>query len=227
MAEVAPKIRTCMAAHYRRRLPAMSAASGRAVRASGGLSTRRKIRLVVRRALAPLLAGPVFFCACGGRSQQSEGEAPSVPSDIAAACTNEESIACMTEDSCEGGFATLIYGSVGNCISRRTRECELEVASLGTAYGAPEITTCAMNQAAQTCDEWIGTLTPGCGFNGTKAVGEPCLYNAQCASRLCDAFRYNNEREVCGVCASLPSEGDACSSSCGAEGVLSCEYAGS
>lgn len=142
------------------------------------------------------------------------------------ACEEAETLECALYDSCESGLTTTIYGSQSNCVSRRTRACILRALSPGASIGATDITTCTDNQAAQSCDEWVGRLTPGCGFVGTKANGENCRDNVQCASGFCDQVLYYTESDVCGVCAAPPIEGQPCHSSCGRDESLACVHFG-
>jgi len=163
-----------------------------------------------------LLSG---MTACGGQSEQT-----ALPSEVSAACAEERRTECTIAESCEGAYSSEVYGSVENCVTRSTQECEHRFVSRGTGYGATEIATCTANQQAQTCDEWIGTLTPGCGFAGKKSNGEHCLFGSQCASGFCDASLYQTERDVCGACATPPAVGDHCTSSCGGDGTVQCEH---
>jgi hypothetical protein len=166
------------------------------------------------------------LCACGGRSQQNDSSAaPStLPSDVVTACQNEATSNCTKRDQCEAGYEAVVYGSLGNCIARYAQWCDRRAVAPGSMPSSVQLATCTTNQEAQTCDEWIGTLTPGCGFVGTKPTGEPCLSGSQCASGFCDEFLYATERDVCGVCASPRAEGDSCSSSCGGDGSVACEF---
>jgi hypothetical protein len=166
-------------------------------------------------------AGAIFSCvlSCAGKSEQA-----SVSNDLAAACAAAAQIECTMAESCEAGYATVLYGSVSACLTRSTEAYQLRAASPGAVYGVAGLDTCTANQQAQTCDEWIGTLTPGCGFIGTKGMGEPCRDGDQCASGFCDDYLYYTKRDVCGVCEPPHVEGEPCSSACGGDGTIQCEH---
>ena len=173
-----------------------------------------------RRFGIPALALAGWVGACGGQA----GQEFATSSDVIAACAGTAHTSCSISDSCQGGWATLTYGSLEACDERGAEACEKRAASAGKGYGVREIKTCEANQLAQTCEEWVGTLTPGCGFVGLRGNGAPCLYGSQCASGFCDEYRYYTTRNVCGVCATPPPEGGACNSSCGGDGMVSCVH---
>jgi len=177
-----------------------------------------KIRGIVGAGLVASWLG-----ACGGVAESPEH---TPPSDVVAACAENARIACELSDACQGGSSTLLYGSEETCAARTALSCEHRATSPGAGYGSAEIKTCIANQQAQTCEEWVGTLTPGCGFVGTRANGTNCEYGSQCASGFCDAYRYYTDGNVCGVCANPPVEGQACNSSCGGDGTVRCEHDG-
>jgi hypothetical protein len=144
--------------------------------------------------------------------------------ELVAACNNEEQVNCSTQDKCEGSFASLVYGSESNCVTRLSQQCQLQAISPGATYGSTGLATCAANQAAQTCNQWIGLLTPGCGFSGTRGLGNPCRFDGQCASGFCDAISFHTTGNVCGLCHNPPAEGTACNSSCGGDNSVVCEH---
>lgn len=159
---------------------------------------------------------------CSGSSDRGDG----ISNEVIAACAAFARTECDMADSCQGGVSTLVFGSAEACAGRTATACERRVTSSGESVGTTDLMTCQSNQLAQTCDEWVGTLTPGCGFIGTHANGAPCLFNSQCASGFCDDYLYYTERNVCGVCANPPAEGEACSSSCGGDGTVQCVHDG-
>lgn len=163
--------------------------------------------------------GWLLLCNCAKAPDRSVG-----PMDVVVACEQQAAVECMREDACQGGLATLVHGSVAGCTTRLAEACERRATSSGTGYGSAELDACTAAQEAQTCDEWIGTLTPGCGSVGTKANGAGCRFGSQCASGFCDQFLLFTERNVCGRCASPPVEGGSCNSSCGGSGAISCEH---
>jgi hypothetical protein len=163
-----------------------------------------------------LIAGPA---ACGGKSER-----PEPVSDFGEVCAEEARVECARRDECQGGTATLVYGSLENCMTRQAAGCESAKSSPGESNVLEQATLCTTNQVAQTCDEWVGTLTPGCGFTGSKPLGSDCWFNSQCASGFCDEYDYYTQHNVCGVCAAPPLEGDACDSACSAYGVLQCKH---
>jgi hypothetical protein len=155
--------------------------------------------------------------ACGGQEAGSAG-----PKDLLVACSESERIECGKAEECEGGLATRVYGSVEVCTARLTDLCRQAGRALGAVDAASNIAICAANQQAQSCDEWVGKLTPGCGFVGSKPDGSPCEINGQCASGFCDQIEFFTLHNVCGVCAPPPIEGGACASACAADGELVC-----
>lgn len=168
---------------------------------------------------ALVLGGFIWWgvASCGGHSEPTDE-----PVDITSACAEAARVYCTTLESCEGGYASVVYGSADRCVARWTEAYKRRAESPGAGYGASEIETCSAHQLAQTCQDWIGTLTPGCDFTGTKALGQPCWFGSQCKSGFCDQPQYYSDRNVCGVCAAPLAEGDSCSSFC--EGALICAH---
>lgn len=207
-AELKPSARLTPSARCER-----SAAMNRA-----GLSTSCK-RLALITAfwtLAPTLA------ACGRDASNSSVE--KVTPDLAAACHDDATVQCQMTDLCEPGLATLVYGSSDTCIERLTQACEAKALSPGANYGTTGIIQCYANQAAQTCAEWLGSLTPGCGHVGTNPNGASCRFSSQCQSGFCDQYAWYTKRSVCGVCAPARMQGESCNSACEPTGDLACVH---
>jgi hypothetical protein len=171
-------------------------------------------------ALTIACAGTLIPFACG-----SNGDGSGASADIVAACAHEAMTECTMYDTCQGGLATIFYGSLHACATRRAQQCERNAVSPGASYGAAGIATCDASQQAQTCDEWIGILTPGCEFTGTRLNNQPCRDGSQCLSGFCDQYRLRTERNVCGVCNDRPLIGVSCNLTCGGDGSVQCVYA--
>src|SRR5258706_372619 len=177
------------------------------------------------RTLPILVRKRVFVgCALLGAACGDSRPGPDVPPEIVAACAEDATVGCAKKDACERGLATATYGSEATCIERLSRSCEQRRTSPGDARNLQALATCDANQRAQTCDEWVGTLTPGCRFAGLKPSGARCLFDAQCASSFCDAFDYPRPRAVCGACAPAPAEGEPCHSACAYFTGLQCVW---
>jgi hypothetical protein len=172
------------------------------------------------RTIVLAVTASLVGAACGSRATGAAG----VASDIAAACASSRMVECNKMETCEGGWATTIYGSVDTCVARLTVACERFAMSPGSGVTAAELSTCGANQQAQSCDEWFGIRTPGCGYSGLKVDREPCRFGSQCINGFCNQYLYRTQRNVCGVCGVAPQLGDRCDSSCGGDGSLACEY---
>jgi hypothetical protein len=145
--------------------------------------------------------------ACGGQVR-----APEASPELVKACRDTAAIDCERTDECGGGSATLLYGSRTECITRAALYCEKKALSPGVLRSAADIETCGSNQQAQSCEEWIGILTPGCSGAGSRPNGSACSTDAQCKSWFCDSADAYAE---CGTCAPVPGEGDPCGTWCG------------
>lgn len=152
---------------------------------------------LVRRTSAASLGAIALVCAACGATDEDE---------ITAACIATHRVSCEMFESCLDGGATRSYGSVDVCVERLTSYCVQEVRAEGVTAGVEGVEACGAAQQAQTCDEWVGTLTPGCGYSGTQSNGTSCRHHAQCASGFCN---YTDDL-ACGVCEEVAREGESC-----------------
>lgn len=92
---------------------------------------------------------------------------------------------------------------------RRVATCPDRLFAEGSAWTIEKARACAPEWAAFDCDQAARLLGPACDdHRGTRAVGDSCIFDDQCASGACSA-RYVFQ-EQCGVCQNVAAPGGAC-----------------
>lgn len=87
----------------------------------------------------------------------------------------------------------------------------------GSTRTVDGLLSCAQEVTALSCEDHNAAHYPPCVSAGTKPLGEPCVYNSQCASLLCKVAG------ACGVCVRPVGVGEDCSGDdVGCSADLSC-----
>jgi hypothetical protein len=133
------------------------------------------------------------------------------------ACEQTAPLYCQRYFMCVLEDAQLIYGT--------EQACELDDAMACHILGAlPDVSKLAVERwaacnrglSAQTCEGFLSTQPPECGFQGgTRPAGKACVHQSQCASGFCKVTPARepaspDDLHVCGICAPAPVPGDPC-----------------
>lgn len=123
------------------------------------------------------------------------------------ACVIYAAAFCRRSIECEGSDVsdTTVYQCAANCPD--------VMFAPGSTRTVESLLACADEVTALSCEDHQAANYPACVSAGTKAIGEPCVYNSQCASLLCKVA------DACGVCVRPVGAGEDCSGTdvgCGA-----------
>ena len=163
--------------------------------------------------------GFVLVCfslvACGSSSSPSDpgpsdggGDTPGGSVTADQACADLAAALCDRSFACAALYSDVTYGDAASCKTRLKASC-LGSLSSPSVTETPKMTSdCATAVNAAACEPLLAKRTldacipaPG-GVSNGGACGDP----EQCASGFC-AYASDS---ICGVCAALPSPGDAC-----------------
>lgn len=152
-----------------------------------------------------LFAFAVLAVAVGCSS--SEDGTTTVSADQA--CTDFASTLCDKVQTCTGGlWVQSVYGDLANCQSRAKAECMQGLSAPNTAAMPSDVASCSSAAKSVQCTALFSNDLPAvCApKSGGLADGAPCGTDSQCKSAFC---AFNDDKEVCGVCAVKPTEGGA------------------
>jgi len=138
------------------------------------------------------MAGPI--AGTGGISGVQLGDSPTE------VCITYAVAQCLRRTECLGRTPT-----IRDCMSS-ARDCPDTFFSDGATRTVAGTKACAAEYATYPCDKLNAGFLPDCATPGTRATGEACLFNAQCASRSCDT-----RSSGCNQCDSLGELGADCS----------------
>ena len=123
---------------------------------------------------------------------------------------------CQKLSDCTGGTdITRDYGDMNTCVTRQELSCGLAFGAPGSNKTAATVEACVAAYANHSCFDFFADNSPAaCVYTGTKQVGEPCAFPAQCASSYCN----NAKTSTCGTCGEAPAVGSSCLNSACARG---------
>lgn len=140
-------------------------------------------------------------------------ETSSPPSDGAASTTVEEACSaladaiCSKVQTCTSFGLAAYYIDLPTCKERQMLACTTSAAAPAQTATPDAVKTCASSIPTLDCNDVVALdFGPSCAFAGTRQDGQPCGYNAECASTFCAIA----PDQSCGVCAPATAEGDAC-----------------
>jgi hypothetical protein len=84
--------------------------------------------------------------------------------------------------------------------------CPAIFLSVGSGYTIEGLSSCADEWAVFDCDRLANGELPACVTPGTRALGQGCRFNSQCASSSCAT----QDPAACGKCAEDAESGDPC-----------------
>src|SRR5688572_4857884 len=146
----------------------------------------------------------------------SEGDEEGEGNTAAATCAEVAPAYCQRRFSCNPESARRFYSNVQACQIDEAASCRVYggLAGVGPMTGTRWV-ECRRAQAARPCDD-KGPSPEVCAIlPGTRAVGEGCVDEYQCATLNCKLPRRMSpspppDREYCGTCAAQPAAGDPC-----------------
>jgi hypothetical protein len=175
------------------------------------------------------IARAVLLCAlslateCSGSSSSSggpNGDAGTADGQAAeAACTELAQVGCQKRQACtntvypEGALIVHNFGDMNTCVERQKASCLAGLQAPGTGSSPNAIGACVTAFAGWSCTDLLDNVPPdACVIKGSRADGQPCAFNGQCATGFCSGIKY----ATCGTCAEFPSAGASCAASdCG------------
>jgi hypothetical protein len=125
------------------------------------------------------------------------------------ACTTAGMAVCGKISACSPFLLQENFGDVATCSRRFALSCAAQLEAPGMPVGPDFVSACYAALAAGTCaDYFAGVLPPACKPQpaGTRAVGDVCMSNWQCANDSCRT----TEGSQCGTCAALATVGQSC-----------------
>jgi len=134
--------------------------------------------------------------ASGSSGAGSSGVGPSE----AEACLAYAAASCKRRAACTNSDAGEGYGCAYGCPD--------VVFAPGSTRTASALLECAQAFETLPCEDLAAGVYPACVTPGTRKVGEPCLFSAQCESLECKVV----DLETCGTCARVVGENEDCTS---------------
>lgn len=165
------------------------------------------------RVIAAFAAAALGASACGQVTAAADGGGTGGPT-ADQACAQLAKAECGKRDGCSKGTSiTRVYGEMSVCLTRTAQACANRLAAVNTADTPQSAVNCAAAYAKLSCNDFFdGKLPADCTPAGPAADGQPCAFNAQCASGYCGGTK----NALCGTCAPQPAPGDSCATSrCG------------
>lgn len=129
------------------------------------------------------------------------------------ACSDSANAQCQKLDACHVSGVSIRYGSTDVCVSRVKANCLSALGAANTGRTPDNDEACALAQPSASCSDFSqGTIAACQAPAGTRAVGNPCTFNAQCQSAFCAVA----PGVACGTCAAVPTPGQSCTNTqCG------------
>ncbi len=155
--------------------------------------------------------------ACGGKtslpSSTTEGDAQSSGDALAeddAACTAAASAQCQLEWKCSAFDAQAKWTDQATCVARTKALCLTSLAAPSTGATAASVQACAVARASEACADFFANDPPAACLPqvGGLADGQPCAFDAQCASASCRVAKGS----ACGTCGAPAKAGQSCAS---------------
>jgi hypothetical protein len=146
--------------------------------------------------------------ALGGSSGSSAGSGSSAAGSSAGsaevgraeaeACILYAAASCKAQAACRSADSGNGYGCALHCPDA--------LFAPGSTRTAEVVKECAAALATASCEDLANGVYPPCVTPGTRKVGEPCLYSAQCESLACNT----DDSGGCGTCARALDPNEDC-----------------
>ncbi|MFO0737957.1 MAG: hypothetical protein U0270_18840 [Labilithrix sp.] len=134
-----------------------------------------------------------------GQDSGTDAEAGTVKLDH----TKMSTARCKRDTKCQNGIVEQLWGSLASCVAYRNDTVDLP----GENTDQAKLDACAAAYEAATCDADVTQLVE-CDLKGTKANGQPCNRDTQCAGGQCKF----TSGVACGTCITRGEAGDSCGS---------------
>lgn len=136
--------------------------------------------------------------------------------DASGACGAYATAECNFYGACEPGTLQGTYGTMANCLSVFTANCELAIGPSGSGFSDSFATACATALTSATAKCSMGPIPRpvpamgACTIVGAGAGGAPCGLAEQCATDTC-----TRTGDVCGTCTAPGMMGAECATGSG------------
>lgn len=170
----------------------------------------------VRRALAAMAVLGLVSVACGEDYRAGASRERGFEQE----CQKYAESICKRYAACVPGLLQLLYGGPVSCAEVTATQCKIAFTAPGAIADASTIGRCGEAMLAQDCESRVADRTPEeCLIAGTRAVGESCFGDEQCASKGCR----NVGADFCGTCVEISREGEPCEGDTCARGTFCVE----
>jgi hypothetical protein len=154
-----------------------------------------------------------LLVACSPANIASPDAGPSVTQ----ACTDSAYARCSRFQACSMVILQLRYGNEATCESLLDAFCTNSLGAASSGSTPATVEACVQQIPNWACSDYINDLNtpPACQqATGSLASGAACAFPGQCSSGFCAIV----PGSACGVCATLPQQGDSCAelTTCGA-----------
>jgi hypothetical protein len=140
----------------------------------------------------------------GAAGSVSGGMSSSGTGGMESFATETEACAAYIDGYCD--FLARCEGAnVDTCKKNAVGTCPDIVFAPGSSRTLEGLKGCREQIANWSCSRWAASDVPPCITPGTRQVGEPCRFHAQCESLWC-----TGSADMCGVCAESAAPGGAC-----------------
>ncbi|MBI2388143.1 MAG: hypothetical protein HYV09_00890 [Deltaproteobacteria bacterium] len=146
----------------------------------------------------------------------SDGGSPAYTADEA--CTQFVDMLCAKVQTCAPTYLTMGYGDIATCKTRVMLECKAGLAAPSTSQTPNDMVACVNDAKTVTCSALLDNNPPASCLAkpGGLDEGKPCATDSQCKTAFC---AIDDDKEVCGICASKPGEGGKCNRGKCAQGL--------
>ena len=160
-----------------------------------------------------MILATVLMMACSSGGADTGATDTSSGTSADQACTDSAKAQCQKLDACHVDGVAIRYGAMELCVSRVKANCLVALGAPNTGRTSDNQEACALAYAGASCADFVqGSIAACLPPAGTRAIGGPCTYSAQCQSAFCAI----PTGTACGTCAASPTAGQSCASSqCG------------
>jgi hypothetical protein len=150
------------------------------------------------------------MASCGSKTSAPSGPtAEQVCADLAQARCNKR-VNCTNALDPIGINLERNYKDAAECKAREALACVNGLAAPSTGNSPDAVEKCVAAYANYSCADFLDNEPPAdCMPKGSRTMGQPCTFNAQCDSGFCSG----NKTAACGTCAAPPVAGSSCAAS--------------
>jgi hypothetical protein len=147
---------------------------------------------------------------CSGKTAPPSGPtAEQVCADLAKARCDKR-VSCSNAIDPTGINLKRNFKDATECRAREALACVNGLAAPSTGNNPDAVEKCVAAYVSYSCADFLDNEPPTeCMPKGTRTMGQPCSFNAQCDSAYCSG----NKTATCGTCTAPPLAGASCSAS--------------